>query len=101
MVNNDLLRLGNLIYESHKGLQHQYKVSCEELDFLVNRAKESKTVIGARMMGGGFGGCTLNLIAKSETEKFIASITKEYKEKFNRDCFVYQVHLSKGTHLIG
>jgi len=101
LVNNDLLRLGNLIYESHKGLQHQYKVSCEELDFLVNRAKESKTVIGARMMGGGFGGCTLNLIAKSETEKFIASITKEYKEKFNRDCSVYQVHLSKGTHLIG
>ena len=62
--NNDLEALGTLIYQSHHGLQHQYKVSCEELDFLVEQSKLNGHVLGARMMGGGFGGCTINLIDK-------------------------------------
>ncbi|MCF7567156.1 galactokinase [Sabulilitoribacter arenilitoris] len=97
---NDLETLGSLIFQSHKGLQHQYKVSCNELDFLVEHAKKNKHVLGARMMGGGFGGCTINLIAKNEAKPFAKTIAKAYKEKFNRDCSIYFIKLSQGTHLV-
>ena len=101
MLNDDILALGNLLYKSHDGLQNQFKVSCDELDFLVDNAKENPNIIGARMMGGGFGGCTINLIKKNAIESFSQDITKMYKEKFNRDCSVYNIELSDGTHLIG
>lgn len=97
---NDLVTLGNLIYGSHHGLQHQYKVSCDELDFLVDQAKLNKAVLGARMMGGGFGGCTINLVAKNAIKNFAETTSKAYKEKFNKDCAVYFVELSNGTHII-
>ncbi len=97
---NDLETLGALIYGSHNGLQHQYKVSCDELDFLVDQAKENKKVLGARMMGGGFGGCTINLIAKSEAKAFAESASEAYKNKFDKECSVYFVNLSEGTHLV-
>lgn len=98
--NGDLESLGTLIYASHDGLQHQYKVSCEELDFLVAQAKLNKNVLGARMMGGGFGGCTINLVAKENAEAFIADVSATYAKKFNKTCSVYQVELSDGTHKI-
>ncbi|WP_067150946.1 galactokinase [Pseudotamlana agarivorans] len=97
---NDLETLGALIYDSHQGLQHQYKVSCEELDFLVNQAKFNPHVLGARMMGGGFGGCTINLIAKSEAKAFAEHASKAYKKAFNKDCSVYFIELAEGTHLV-
>tara|TARA_R110002033_G_C3896973_1_gene239658 strand:- start:8145 stop:9293 length:1149 start_codon:yes stop_codon:yes gene_type:complete len=100
MEDGDLERLGELIYASHNGLQHQYKVSCEELDFLVGQAKLNGHVLGARMMGGGFGGCTINLIEKSETESFKALVSEAYKNKFNKECTVYSVKLSNGTGII-
>ncbi len=92
--------LGKLLYESHNGLQNQYKVSCEELDFLVNKAKENLNVIGARMMGGGFGGCTINIISKKATPNFVKEVSKLYHEKFNNECSVYFVEISEGTHLL-
>tara|TARA_B110001450_G_scaffold254730_1_gene280692 strand:+ start:1144 stop:2286 length:1143 start_codon:yes stop_codon:yes gene_type:complete len=98
--NNDLETLGALIYASHNGLQHQYKVSCTELDFLVDQAKKNKHVLGARMMGGGFGGCTINLIAKNEAKSFAKSVSKTYKNKFNNECSIYFIALSEGTHLV-
>jgi len=100
MEYGDLKALGALIYASHEGLQKQYKVSCNELDFLVNQAKLNGHVLGARMMGGGFGGCTINLITKSETESFKARVSEAYKNKFNKDCSIYSVKLSNGTALI-
>ncbi|MGM5470022.1 galactokinase [Flavobacteriaceae bacterium LMO-SS05] len=96
----DLQALGRLIYASHEGLKNQYKVSCEELDFLVDQAKANPFVLGARMMGGGFGGCTINLIAKTETEAFKTIVSKAYKNKFNTDCSIYAVKLSDGTRMI-
>ena len=80
----DLVTLGNLIYGSHNGLQHQYKVSCDELDFLVEQAKLNKHVLGARMMGGGFGGCTINFVAKEKANIFAETASKAYKNKFNK-----------------
>ncbi|WP_136481252.1 galactokinase [Cognatitamlana onchidii] len=97
---NNLDSLGALIYESHMGLSTQYKVSCDELDFLVAQAKKNELVLGARMMGGGFGGCTINLIAKNETKNFAKEVSKAYKNKFGKDCSVYFVKLSQGTHIV-
>ena len=71
---NDINKLGKLLYQSHEGLSAQYKVSCTELDFLVNRAKENPNVLGARMMGGGFGGCTINLVLKNVADDFAKEV---------------------------
>ncbi len=98
--NNDLEKLGTLIYASHNGLQHQYKVSCDELDFLVDQAKKNKYVLGARMMGGGFGGCTINLIARNKVKEFSEATSLAYKNQFGKDCSVYFIELSEGTHLV-
>lgn len=100
MEADDLKTLGALLYASHEGLQHQYKVSCDELDFLVEQTKPNQHVLGARMMGGGFGGCTINLILKSHSEAFASEVSKAYKNKFNKECSVYFIKLSKGTHII-
>ena len=100
MTDGDLETLGSLIYASHNGLSKQYKVSCDELDFLVEQAQLNEHVLGARMMGGGFGGCTINLVAKNASSAFQKSASKAYKSKFNKDCSVYSVKLSDGTHVI-
>ncbi|MBJ7880865.1 galactokinase [Gelidibacter salicanalis] len=97
---NDVEALGNLLYQSHEGLSKQYQVSCAELDFLVDRAKESPNVAGARMMGGGFGGCTINLVLKSEFKSFKKEVSKQFKDEFGTECSVYKVKLSQGTHII-
>lgn len=97
---NDVETLGDLLYQSHKGLSTQYKVSCAELDFLVDRAKESPYVAGARMMGGGFGGCTINLVLKSDFKTFKKDVSKQFKNEFGKECSVYKVKLSQGTHII-
>lgn len=100
VTEDDVIALGKLLYASHQGLQTQFKVSCDELDFLVEQTRSNVHVIGARMMGGGFGGCTINLIAKKESEPFIAGISKAYKNKFKKECSFYFVELSNGTQLI-
>ena len=100
MEDNDLETLGDLIYGSHEGLSKQYKVSCEELDFLIGKAKSTDYVIGARMMGGGFGGCTINLIEKGKAKDFETLVADAYRTKFNKDCTFYFVELSDGTHVV-
>ena len=100
IVEKDLLKLGDLLYDSHNGLKNQYKVSCEELDFLVEKAKKSNAVIGARMMGGGFGGCTINIVKNHLLENFKKNITNLYSQKFNLKCSYYSVKLSHGTRLL-
>ncbi|PTX59703.1 galactokinase [Kordia periserrulae] len=97
---NNIERLGQLLYESHHGLSKQYQVSCDELDFLIDFAKASNVVIGARMMGGGFGGCTLNLIKKTAVSSFIESVSNAYQEQFGYNCTPINIKLSKGTHTI-
>ncbi len=91
---------GNLLLESHEGLSNQYKVSCRELDFLVGMAKKNQYVLGARMMGGGFGGCTINLVRKDETDNFINEVRDSYISNFDVQVSAYQVKLGKGTQLI-
>lgn len=97
---NNLELFGKLMFDSHNGLQHLFKVSCDELDFLVDIAKENKNVIGARMMGGGFGGCTINLILKEHLENYKKKIDYLYEQRFSKKCSFHQVKLSKGTHKV-
>ena len=80
--NNNLNEFGKLMYESHEGLKINYEVSCPELDFLVEETKKYKNIIGARMMGGGFGGCTVNLVKKSDLYNLVTEININYKENF-------------------
>ena len=92
--------LGKLLYQSHEGLSKQYKVSCPELDFLVDRAKENPNVLGGRMMGGGFGGCTINLVKKSEADAFEEETSDKFLIEFDKACSVYRVKLSAGTRMV-
>jgi len=79
----DLKTVGKLMYDSHRGLQHLYEVSCPELDFLVDFSEDKSFIYGSRMMGGGFGGCTINLIESDKIEEYITEVTEAYEEKFN------------------
>jgi galactokinase len=93
----DLIGFGKNMFETHDGLSKDYEVSCEELDFLVDKAKETNMVIGSRMMGGGFGGCTINLVKISDIDRFIQTMTKAYKQELNLDMKVYLVKIENGT----
>ena len=99
ITNNDIQTLGGLLYQSHQGLQHLYKVSCDELDFLVDFSKNHSEVIGARMMGGGFGGCTINLIEKNAVPSFSKKVIEAYSKQFHKECSIYDIVLSEGTHI--
>ncbi|WP_179021768.1 galactokinase [Winogradskyella forsetii] len=100
ILKDDINSLGKLLYQSHEGLSTKYKVSCAELDFLVDSAKENSTVLGARMMGGGFGGCTINLVLKSDFKRFKNDISAKFEKEFGKACSVYKVKLSNGTHIV-
>ena len=88
------------MYESHNGLKNNYEVSCKELDFLVEYTKQYNSILGARMMGGGFGGCTINLINKKFTKKFIRLIKKQYKLNYKLDLGVIIAKPQKGLEII-
>jgi galactokinase len=97
---NDLKTLGALMFQTHEGLSKEYKVSCTELDFLVDLVRENPAVYGSRMMGGGFGGCTINLVENSQIEKISAEISVAYKNKFGKEMKNYITTISSGTQLI-
>lgn len=91
---------GELMFESHEGLSELYKVSCAELDFLVHIALTNPDVIGARMMGGGFGGCTINIVRSEGKQKFIEESLAAYKKEFQTAAESYDVITSDGTHKV-
>ncbi len=93
----DLAEMGRLFVASHRSLQHDYEVSCEELDFLVDTAINIPGVYGARMTGGGFGGCTVNLVEPSQVEAFESALRGAYSERFNVDPAFYRVRPSAGA----
>ncbi len=94
---HDLRQMGRLFVESHRSLQHDFEVSCEELDFLVEAALEIPGVIGARMTGGGFGGCTVNLVAMEAAEAFEQAIKPRYFDRFGIQPEVYHMRPSQGA----
>lgn len=92
--------LGDLLYQSHDGLQNEYEVSCEELDFLVDTSRKIDAVLGARMMGGGFGGCTINLMKKSDIEETILKIEDAYFSKYAIRPEHYLVEIVDGINIL-
>ncbi|WP_276369766.1 galactokinase [Chryseolinea sp. H1M3-3] len=96
----DLAAFGKKMYATHEGLSRLYEVSCEELDFLVDEAKRIDGVLGARMMGGGFGGCTINFVIKDQVKNFINSMSGAYEKQFNVKMNTYIVSIKDGTGII-
>lgn len=96
---NDLNAFGALMYQSHYGLQHQYEVSCPELDFLVAYSEDKSFILGSRMMGGGFGGCTINLIKESAIADYIEEVAMAYEKKFHIKLDAYIAMPDTGTSI--
>lgn len=99
LVAGDYETVGQKMYETHHGLSKEYEVSCEELDFLNDVAKENG-VTGSRIMGGGFGGCTINLVKDNVYDKFIADVTEKFNAKYGHAPEVYPVVISDGSHKV-
>ena len=95
----DYETVGQLMYATHAGLSKDYEVSCVELDFLNDIAKECG-VTGSRIMGGGFGGCTINLVADDKYDNFISEAVKRFNEKYGHEPKIYDVVISDGAHKI-
>lgn len=93
----DVAAFGRLMYASHEGLSQKYNVSCRELDLLVAVARETQGVQGARMMGGGFGGCTINLVAESAIADFKRIVQEKFFAAFGHNPLVYEVAISEGA----
>ncbi|HEX9980187.1 MAG TPA: galactokinase [Flavobacterium sp.] len=94
---SDFGTLGRLMFETHEGLSKEYEVSCEETDFLVRAVRNNPKVLGARMMGGGFGGCTINLVEKEYQDELIVAVSEEYRTQFNIELTPYKVGIADGT----
>ncbi|HYX28192.1 MAG TPA: galactokinase [Pyrinomonadaceae bacterium] len=96
----DLQTFGKLMYKSHESLRDNYEVSCEELDVMVGLAREVEGVYGARMTGGGFGGCTINLVVTEAVDRFKRAIKTGYSEKTKRDPEIYICEAADGAERI-
>ena len=99
LVNGDYETVGRCMYETHAGLSKDYEVSCEELDYLNDVARECG-VTGSRIMGGGFGGCTINLVENDKMDKFVEEAKKRFNEKYGHEPKVYPVVISDGAHKV-
>ena len=86
--------------KSHQSLKDDYEVSCPELDLLVDLALKQKGVLGARMTGAGFGGCTVNLLEKNYIDAFKKSIKNEYKKITGTNPDIYVTHPAEGAKVI-
>ena len=95
----DYETVGQKMYETHHGLSKEYEVSCEELDFLNEVAKENG-VTGCRIMGGGFGGCTINLVKDDIYDKFVEDVTAKFTAKYGHAPEIYPVIISEGSHKV-
>ncbi len=95
--NSDLPKFGQLMYQSHDSLRYDYEVSCPELDLMVALASRQHGVVGARMTGGGFGGCTINLVEESAVEQFRTEVAKAYHEKTGMTPQIYITSASDGA----
>jgi galactokinase len=95
----DMAAFGQKMFATHEGLSHQYEVSCPEADFLVAQVRNDPGVIGARMMGGGFGGCTINLVKEEAIDALVQRITPVYRKAMNLDMKVYIGQIENGTSL--
>jgi len=91
---------GQKMYETHQGLSKLYEVSCPELDFIVRCTKKEQGILGARMMGGGFGGCVISLVKEDELEGIVKRVKEAYWNKMNIEMNVYITQIEDGTNIV-
>ena len=99
LKNGDLKALGQKMYQTHEGLRTLYEVSCRELDFLVDHMRQEASVIGARMMGGGFGGCTINLVREHDVQSILPKVEDAYRAATGLELTSYLASIEDGTGL--
>jgi galactokinase len=100
LENDDLKAFGSCMIASHEGLSKEYEVSCPELDYLADLTRDHPHVYGARMMGGGFGGCTINLVEKEGVFALTRMIKEKYHERFHIHPAAYLTTISSGTSVV-
>lgn len=100
LQDGDIPRLGALMFQTHNGLSTEFEVSCPELDFLVSAVSDDEAVLGARMMGGGFGGCTINIIRETEIERVTERVAKDYEAAMKLPLTCYTVDVQDGTSVV-
>ncbi|MFT3681217.1 MAG: hypothetical protein QM791_13155 [Ferruginibacter sp.] len=88
------------MFASHEGLSKLYEVSCPELDFLADIVRANPFVLGARMMGGGFGGCTINLVKEEGVEKLVNQVSMIYATEMKKELKAYVVSIEEGSSII-
>ena len=100
LAKGDMQAFGKKMFETHEGLSKLYEVSCPELDFLVEAVSHNENVLGARMMGGGFGGCTINIIKKTAVEEITKELSAKYNQAMHKELSYYITSIEDGTHLV-
>jgi len=100
LANSDVDEFGRMMYLSHEGLMSKYEVSCAELDFLVEQAACFSSVLGSRMMGGGFGGCTISLVADSAIPEFVGAASAAFEAKYGQAPLHYEVKIGAGARVV-
>lgn len=100
LIQRDLRAFGELMYTTHLGLSKDYEVSCSELDFLAHTARQIPEVAGTRMMGGGFGGCTINIVQTGYVEAFSDQMRQAYKNQFGKIPEVYITQIEDGVTIL-
>lgn len=97
LLKNDLEQFGRRMFETHQGLKEDYEVSCPEIDLLVDLAAGQTGVLGARMMGGGFGGCTINLVKTRAADELVETARRRYKDDTGKELKAYTANIEDGT----
>ena len=100
LTKGDMQAFGKKMLETHEGLSKLYEVSCPELDFLVEAVSHNENVLGARMMGGGFGGCTINIIKKTAVEEITKELSAKYNQAMHKELSYYITSIEDGTYLV-
>jgi len=100
MEKSEFDMIGNLLKSAHYGMQYEYEITCPEIDFMADFANERADVLGARMMGGGFGGCTINFVKKGAEDQFVKELNKAYKAQFSKEITPIKVMISEGVRRI-
>lgn len=100
LIAGDIPALGEQLFLAHDALSNEYEVSCKELDFLVDQAKKKDEVVGARMMGGGFGGCTINIVKKGFGKQWAEELAPLYQEAFDLELTPIFVKTDNGSELV-
>ena len=100
IIEKNFVGLGELLFKSHDSLNLDYEVSCEELNFIVERAKADANILGSRMMGGGFGGCTISIAAKGKSEDFVKELKGAYKNQFGINCTPLSLGIGDGLKVL-